>query len=174
VASVAGSEGFRDAVAPPGSPYLYAVGEQPDAVVVFDLTAVEDDAYKDAITTAAVGSMPLPHWASAEDKGVTTGTRIAGAGMAIRDNVLFVTHFSDNALFAFDLDRGVFGEQIGRVDAIGENPHTVSITPDGRFALVANYLGGVDEGLTSGTLAVIDVDPDSPTYLEVLTWVTNN
>ena len=48
------------------------------------------------------------------------------------------------------------------------------LSPDGRYAVVANFAGEVSPtNLAESTLAIIDVDETSPTYLEVLTWVVN-
>ena len=69
--------------------------------------------------------------------------------------------------------RGAYGEQVAYLPYIGENPHVVRVSPDGRFAVVANFLGDVEEGVVSSTLTVIDADPDSATFGTVLTTLVN-
>jgi DNA-binding beta-propeller fold protein YncE len=57
---------------------------------------------------------------------------------------------------------------------MGENPFSVAISPDGRFAVAANYVGKpLENGSKSSTLVVIDMDRTSDTYLEPLTWISN-
>jgi DNA-binding beta-propeller fold protein YncE len=67
----------------------------------------------------------------------------------------------------------VNGTEVGYVSDIGENPHLVRISPDGKHAFVANYIGEIEENTTSSTLAIVDIDPNSESYLEVLTWLVN-
>ena len=56
---------------------------------------------------------------------------------------------------------------------VGENPHTAALSPDGRYAVIANYLGDVDGKEASSTLALLDLDPTSPDYLTVQHWIRN-
>ena len=79
----------------------------------------------------------------------------------------------DAVLTFYDLDLGAFGEPVAYLPYLGENPHVVRIAPDGRTAVVANYVGDVVEDLASSTLVIIDIDPTSDTYLEPLTWIGN-
>jgi hypothetical protein len=39
--------------------------------------------------------------------------------------------------------------------------------------VVANYVGDVVEDAVSSTLAIIDLDPASERYLEVVAWLAN-
>lgn len=152
---------------------LYATARTPDGLWVFDLDDVVDDDTKDDLYAAELAVLPLPDLG--EDAGQRTAAFIGGAGMALSDDgdTLFVTHFRDNSLFAFDLDRGPFGESIGYVPFLGENPHVVRVAPDGRTAVVANYVGDVRDRFATSTLVIVDIDPESPTYLEPLTWIGN-
>ena len=51
----------------------------------------------------------------------------------------------------------------------------MTLTPDARHLVVANLAGEVDNsGLAQSTVAIIDVDESSSTYLEVRTWLTND
>lgn len=173
-----GATGMRDILPVPGTDLLYATTRRPDGVVVLDASDVVDDSTKQVHEDAAVGTLPLR--TANYDAGVDSFTNAGlatGAGMAIRDRGgrrhLFVTHFRDNSLTIFDLDRGPTGEEVAYLPFIGENPHLVRISPDGRFAVVANYLGNVEDGAVSSTLAVVDADPDSPTFGTVLTTLVN-
>jgi len=50
----------------------------------------------------------------------------------------------------------------------------VAISPDQKYAVVANYVGEkLEAGATSSTLVVIDIDPASPRYLQPSTWIAN-
>jgi len=195
--STPAGRGFRDAVVPAGGHLLYATGRQPDQVAVFDLSNVVDDGRKDALVNAQVGSLPLqaqrtPTSSSTsvgingqvttsnqreEDNGEANSPYVdAGAmGMALTPDqrTLLVTHFRENALIAFDLSRGAWGEDVRQITDIGENPHKVVTSPDGRYAVVANYVGEINDGITSATLAIVDTDPASPTYLTVVGHMVN-
>jgi hypothetical protein len=59
------------------------------------------------------------------------------------------------------------------VPYLGENPYTLRLDPTGRYAVVANYTGEVVDHTVHSSLAVVDVDPTSPTFLSVLTWLVN-
>jgi DNA-binding beta-propeller fold protein YncE len=65
---------------------------------------------------------------------------------------------------------------------VGENPAAIVLSPDGKRAVVANHAGELlrvrddrrsGNTLASATLAVVDIDPSSPSYLSVLTWIKN-
>ena len=178
VESTIGSRGFRDAIALPGTNRLYAAGQRPDALVVFDLTPVEDNAEKEVYTELALGSLPLqPSTGQNSDAGEETGVpeRFGGAQLAFTDtNQLLVTQFLDNSLSVFDMSGGGLGTETRYLPAIGESPYAIAISPDGKYAVVANYVGKtLENGARSSTLAVIDIDRESPTYLEPLTWISN-
>jgi len=183
VGQTAYSSGFRDVVAVPGTDRMYASGHVPDAVTVFDLSGLVDDAHKDIIRDAAIASLPLLRVAGRtpsrpyqdEDAGADTLARFNGAGMTLsaESDLLYVTSFRENSLVVFDLELGPWGEEVRRITDLGENPHLVRLTPDGRYAVVANYLGDVEEGMVHSTLAVVDVDPASDTFLDVVTWIKN-
>ena len=172
--------GFRDVLPRPGTDLLYATARYPDTVEVIDLSNVVDDDQAQYLRSQTLGDLPLPTLTDGGgyqtgDAGVESVARIAGAGMALTpdERTLLVTHFRGNGLAAFDLELGAWGEEVAWIPDLGENPHDVTLTPDGRYAIVANYLGQVEDDLVSSTLAVVDIDPDSPTYLEVVTWLVN-
>lgn len=180
VTTTTGPRGFRDVEIVPGTDLLYATSWGPDALVVVDLSVLEDDDLKQAYTTSAVAALPLAR--GAEDAGVPSyvglggADQLSGADMALSGDgrTLFVPNYLDNSVEVFDLGLGAYGQEIHRIRYIGEAPHLIRFSPDGRFAVVANYVGEIDEGVAQSTLAVIDTDPASPTYLEVLTWLTND
>ncbi len=177
------SSGFRDVLPIPGTDLLYASGQDPDSVVVFDLSRLEGHRGKTVIRDAAVAALPLLRIPSdgperplqEEDAGAPTREPISGAGMAVSPDgrTLLVAQFRENAVLAFDLSLGAYGEEVRRIADVGENPHRIELSPDGRYAVVANYLGDVRDNVPSSTLAVIDLDRDSPTFLEVVTWLRN-
>jgi DNA-binding beta-propeller fold protein YncE len=178
VRTLNGATAFRDLVPLAGTDRLYGTTRRPDGIAVIDASEVLDDSVKQVHENAAIGALPLR--STSYDAGADSFNNpglATGAGIAIRDRGgrrhLFVTHFRDNSVTVFDLDRGTFGEEVAYLPFIGENPHVVRISPDGRFAVVANFLGEVDEGLVSSTLTVIDADPDSPTFATVLTTLVN-
>jgi DNA-binding beta-propeller fold protein YncE len=179
--TVAGPLGFRDLAPIPGTDLVVATTYGPDALLVLDMSEVVDDDLKQAITTTAVAALPITR--NSEDAGVASdpganGTSLQfGAGdmaLAADGHTLLIPHFMDNSVSVFDLSLGEAGEEIAHLDYIGENPHLVRFSPDGRHAVVANYAGEVsDEGAVSSTLAILDTDPASASYLEVLTWIAN-
>ena len=74
---------------------------------------------------------------------------------------------------AFDLTLGPAGTLVAESRDLGENPYALSVSPDGRWLAVGNYVGEVDERTTSSTLSLLDADPASPTFLQVVTTVGN-
>jgi hypothetical protein len=72
-----------------------------------------------------------------------------------------------------DLNLGVWGEEIRYHQDIGENPSVVRTSPDGTFAVVANYLGAVSGNTVGSSIVLLDLDPLSPTWLEITTRIDN-
>ncbi len=168
--------GFRQLMADPRADRLLGLQDDPEALVVFDMSAVEDDAFPNLINDTAVGHLPLRR-GSARDEGVFTLTDVGPSAMVLHPDQrrLFVANYNGNSVSVFDLDIGAWGQQIGEVSLVGEGPAGMTLTPDGNHLVVANLAGEVDnDGLAQSTLAIIDVDETSPYYLEVRTWVTNN
>ena len=99
-----------------------------------------------------------------------------GAGMAMTrsSDRLFVTHSRGNRVLVFDLELGAYGEEIRAIEAVGEYPYAIVLSPDERYAVVANYVGEMTEDIgASSSLSVIDIDSTSPTYLQVVARITN-
>ncbi len=166
------SAGFRGAALAPDGPLLYVTMREPDGVLVLDTSRLVDDATKTTSDELAVAVLPLPDLD--DDAGVPTFASIGGSGLAhAGESLLLVAHFRGNGLSVFDLSLGAWGEEIAWLPNIGETPHLVRVSPDGRWAVVANYLGDVNEEAVSSTLAIVDLDPESERYLEVVTWLAN-
>lgn len=167
--------GFRDVVGTDQSDLLYATARIPDAVAVLDGSLLVDNSEKEAIEDVLIGVLPMR--TSTEDVGAVGTTQISGGVMALREiggrRHLFVPHFRDNSVSVFDLDRGDFGELVGYIPNIGENPHVARLSPDGRHVAIANFLGEVEDGFVSSTITILDADPDSPTFLDVVTTLVN-
>ncbi len=172
--TASGGVGFRGMVASSDGTKLYALNDSPEGVFVFDISSIEDDGWGDVVYDAQVGWLPASR-GSERDQGAATVVSAGPTGIALMPDgqTLLVTNFNDNSLGVYDLRMGAYGQLVGEVSFFGENPHTVIVTPDGRHAVVACYAGEVDENNIASTLAVIDVDPDSETWLEVLTWIVN-
>jgi len=170
-----GSSGFRDVLPLPGTGLLYATGRNPDALLVLDGDPVTDDSQKQLHEDLLLAALPLR--TSRDDAGIAGEATLSGGVMALREQDgrrhLFVPHFRDNAVYVFDLDRGAYGEQVGYIPFVGENPHLIRMSPDGRYAVVANFLGQVDDGLVSSTITILDADPDSPTFLDIVATLVN-
>jgi DNA-binding beta-propeller fold protein YncE len=165
--------GFRDVVIAAQRGLAYVSATDPDSLVVFDLSLIEDNDTKELIVDAAVGSLPMAD--AARDRGEDTSTDIGAAGMALSsdETLLLATHFRDNSVVAFDLTLDAYGASVVRIGDVGENPHVVRFTPDGNHAVVGLYTGEVIDGTAFSTLAIIDTNPSSPRYLEVVTWISN-
>ena len=168
--------GFRQIIADPRADRLLCLQDDPEAVIVLDISNIEDNAFAELQSDTAVGHLPLRR-GSARDEGVFTLTDIGPSNMVIHPDQrrLFVANYNGNSVSVFDLELGTWGQQVGEVGVVGEGPAGMTLTPDGNHLVVANLAGEVDQvGLAQSTLAIIDVDETSPSYLEVRSWVTNN
>jgi DNA-binding beta-propeller fold protein YncE len=166
--------GYRDIALAQSRGLLYLSGRSPDAIVAVELEALVDNDLKELVTSAAVGALPAPDLN--RDRGVDTSAAVGSSGMALSqdERYLWVTHYRDNSVTVYDLTIGAYGEAIQNIPFVGENPHVVRMSPDGKIAVVANYTGEVtEEGMASSSLTLIDADPASPTFLDVLTRVVN-
>jgi DNA-binding beta-propeller fold protein YncE len=166
--------GFRDLTLSRTRGLLYVSQRVPDALVVIDPAAIVDDGVKQLVFTGAVAVVPMQ--SAGEDAGATSNALIGGDGLALTadESQLLVAHFRGNALSVFDLDVGSWATETTFLQNIGENPHQVVIAPSGRYAVIANYVGEVDDDVVSSNLAIVDLDPASETYLEIVTWLVNH
>jgi hypothetical protein len=171
--TVTTSVGVQDIVYDPTTSRLYLAAKDPGSVWVVDTTDVVDDNVKEITYNLPSGLIPM-HDVN-DDAGETTFAIIGPSGLALVPNqgLLLVTHFKDNALSVIDLNLGVWGEEIRYHQDIGENPSVVRTSPDGTFAVVANYLGAVSGNTVGSSIVLLDLDPLSPTWLEITTRIDN-
>lgn len=172
----AGATGFRGMVAPLGSRNLYALNGDPESVMIFDMTEITDDDRSDIHPAAVTGFLVSPRAGSylgGDDAGAPTTASIGPSQAVIQGDYLYVANFSANSVGVYDLRMGAYGSLIREVELVGENPHTLSLSPDGRFLAVANYVGELDGLHVNSTLTVLDADPNSATWLEPLARIVN-
>jgi len=169
-----GGTGFRGMTLSADGTQLYALNDSPESVFIFDLESLADDATEEVIRGAQVGYLPAPRGAD-RDMGASNVSSVGPSGLALLPDghTLLVTNFNQNSVGVYDLRMGAYGQMIGEIEFLGENPHSVKVAPDGRHAVVGVYAGEVDDRTINSTLAVIDVDESSDTWLEVLTWIAN-
>ncbi|MEC8422753.1 MAG: hypothetical protein VX000_03185, partial [Myxococcota bacterium] len=161
----AGAQGFRQLVTLPGSDIAYAVNDQPEGIWTLDLSGLEDRAFGHLVIDTAVGWLPAPRGIE-RDQGPNSQSSVGPAQMVAHPDGrrLFLTNFNANSLTVYDLDLGPHGQLVAEVPLLGESPYGLTLTPDGRHAVVANFAGEVRRsGLAESTLAIIDVDEESPT-----------
>ncbi len=172
VETTTGQVGIQDMVlAPDGK--LYLATREPDAIVVVDTSDLIDDDKKDFFTTRALGAIPVHDLT--DDAGDRTFAPVGAAGMALvpGQDLLLMTHFRDNSLSFCDLAGGEVGEEVRYLPDIGENPSMVRVSPDGSYAVISNYLGTVTGDVAGSSLVIVDLRPESPTYLEITRRVVN-
>ena len=170
-----GAAGFTSAALVPDRDLLALTMRIPEALVLVDLSALEDNGQKESLTTAALTFLPMPPSNDFNDRGADNNAQIGGAGMALAPDgrTLLVTHFNGNGVSVFDLALGAWGTEVAWIQDVGEAPFAIRVSPDGRYAVVANYIGEVDGDTASGVLTVLDIDPTSDRYLEVAAWLVN-
>ncbi|RME25427.1 MAG: hypothetical protein D6798_09010 [Deltaproteobacteria bacterium] len=173
--NASGAAGFRQVLPVPGSDRLLAINDSPDAVWEVDISDLEDRAFGEVLYDDTIGWVTAPR-GSQRDEGVDTQGSVGVGRILLHPDGrrLFVTNFNANSIGVVDLDLGPYGTLTDEVMLVGENPFAMALSPDDRFLVFGNYNGEVSEdGVAESTLGVLDVDEDSPTYLEVLTWITN-
>jgi DNA-binding beta-propeller fold protein YncE len=165
--------GFRDAIISRSRSLLYLTQRSPDALVAIELDLLSDDDSKAPTDAVVAGVLPLP--SALEDAGADSSAIYGGGDMAMTadERYLLVPHFRQNGVSVFDLDDGAIGSELAWIPNVGENPTEVVISPDQRWAVVANYVGEVVDNQAKSSLAVIDLDPSSETWLEVVAWLVN-
>ena len=170
---LSGGYGFRDLVISPERGLAYVSTNEPDGLVVVDLSRIVDNDTKEVIEDAAIGNIALPD--ANRDRGQNTTADVGAAGLALSqdENLLLAAHFRDNSVVAVDLTMGAYGEVVRRIAEVGENPHVVRFAPDGTYAAIGLYSGDVVDNVSSSTIAILNTDPESPDYLEVMTWLAN-
>lgn len=171
--STGSDSGVRDILVNREEGTLYALMDEPEAVMVLRVDDVEDDADTDVLRDRLKGLLPLPR-SFERDRGVNTQSAVGPGQMAMHPDGrhLFVTNFNANSVSVYDLSLGPLGTLVGEVENVGENPYAIVVSPDGTRAFVGNYSGEVEEYVSS-TILVLDSDPASPTFLDPITWVVN-
>lgn len=170
--SVNSAFGLREGVLAPDGRLFVAAG-RPDEVLALDLSAITDDATKELVRLSALGTLPMRDADS--DAGPATGTVIGPIGLDLSPDgrTLVVSHWRDDSVWVYDIGRGAPGTLLRRIPRATQNPNTVRISPDGRFAVVAGFVGDAVEGLPNSELLIVDLQPDSPTYLQIRNVVGN-
>jgi predicted GH43/DUF377 family glycosyl hydrolase len=170
-----GSEsGVRDMIYDVDGDRLWAVMDAPEAVYTLDVSAIADDDAVDVVRDVITGMLALPRGVE-RDEGVQTQASVGPGNILFSADgtILFITNFNDNSISAYDLTIGPMGTLVRQTDAIGENPFAMALTGDGAHLVVANFSGEVETAGTNPTLAILDADPTSDTFLDVLQWVGN-
>ncbi len=170
--TTSGATGFRGMLVPEGSSWLYAVNDSPESVMILDLSVVEDDDLSDVYRDVVVGYLPTPNAGSA-DAGSDTLASVGPSQLVEHLDWLFVANFNANTVGVYDQRLGNYGSLMHEIEGLGENPHALSVSPDGSLMAVANYTGDVGDGFAESSISLVDVDPDSPTWLQVVARVAN-
>jgi len=166
---------------------LYLATSRPEAITLIDLTLIEDNAVKEMVNGAGIGVLPIQAAAdyrnrntltnvdplAVDDAGVASLGAVGPSALAISDDYLIVPHLNANSITVYDKTLGAFGERVAHITDVGEGPTDITISPDGKYAVIANYNGTVVGNRVGSSLVVLDIDPDSPTYLEIATWIVN-
>ncbi len=172
--STGGSAGPRAAVVDNEHGWLWTVSDTPSSLIAFDLSMLVDDEDIELVHDSIVSMLPLPI-GNTRDEGVNTQADVGPGQLAMHPDGhhLFVTNFNDNSVSCYDLSVGTAGTLVGEATEVGENPYAIALTPDGTRGLVGNYSGEVEGTATHSTLFVLDTDPESPTFMQPLTWLVN-
>jgi DNA-binding beta-propeller fold protein YncE len=166
--------GVRGLLVDPVRGWLWGTSDEPEALYAIDTSGIVDDDGVDIVREPSLTMLPLPR-SGGRDEGVRTQALVGPAALAMHPDGrhLLVSNFNNNSVSAFDLTLGAAGTLVAESRDLGENPYALSVSPDGRWLAVGNYLGEVDDRTTSSTLSVLDADPSSPTFLQVVTTVGN-
>jgi predicted GH43/DUF377 family glycosyl hydrolase len=166
--------GARGLLFDPVHDWLWFLNDSPESAMAVDLTLLEDDADVESTRNAIVAMVPLPR-AGESDEGADTQATIGPGELALHPDGthVFVTNFNANSVSAYDLSLGAPATLVAEATGIGENPYAVRVSPDGRYVVVANYSGEVEQAKVGSTLVVLDGDAASPTFLQPLAWIGN-
>ncbi len=172
--------GARSSLFSPSGDRLYMTTADPDAVLVFDPSAIPDASAARVLREGVLlGEIPLER-GSVEDKGASSAGDVGPIGLAMSSDgrYLWVANANANNVYTIDLALGTVGEVVQVARDVGEMPVAIALSPDERYLVVANYLGEVEERgdrekAVHSTLAVVDADPLSPTFGQLLARVKN-
>ncbi|MBA2319606.1 MAG: hypothetical protein H0V89_00510, partial [Deltaproteobacteria bacterium] len=171
--SETGTLGFRGGVVSLERDRAYFNGRSPDQIFVVDLAVIEDDDLKQVIELAPLGTLPVRTLAVNEGSPTLSLVGANNGALSLDERTLFVPEYRSNLVDVYDLDVGPLGTLVNEIPYVGENPHVIRISPDGKYAVIANYTGEIIDEASFSTLAVLDIDPESPTAMEVVTWIGN-
>jgi predicted GH43/DUF377 family glycosyl hydrolase/DNA-binding beta-propeller fold protein YncE len=166
--------GFRQIVSVPDRDEIYAIVDAPETIATLDISMVIDDEYPDVINDVFRGWLVAPRGGE-RDEGETSQSSVGPGQMVAHSDGrhVFLSNFNRNSVTRYDLTLGPYGTLVGETPLVGENPYAMTLSPDERFLVVANYTGEINGVEVSSTIAVLDADPASPTYMEVRTWIAN-
>jgi hypothetical protein len=152
---------------------LYLAVREPDSIYVVDTSGIVDDDRAEISDFEVLGALPMHDLT--DDAGQPTEALISTSALAWvpGQNLLIATHFRDNSVSVFDLRRGAWGEEVAYIPNVGENPSTIEVSPDGAYAAIGCYLGEVTDEATNSSIALLDLRPASPTWLQVTTRIVN-
>ncbi len=149
----------------------------PEAVLVLDISSIEDDSEPQVYDDLVVG---VAATARGVEEDVGNPTIISGGPtnlvLSPDESLAYVAHYNDNSVHVYRLDAGRDPVLIQVVEGMGDEPFDVALSPDGRHLFVANYVGeleGPKQSVVHSTVTVVDVDPASPTYHQIVTTLRN-
>lgn len=171
--SAASENGFRQVWYDAERDWLWALASIPESLSAFDLSRLEDNDEREALSTAVVASLTLPN--RDRDEGVPTEANLGPGRVLFHPDgrYAFVSNFNDNSVAVYDFALGAPATLVALVDDLGENPYAMAIDPSGTRLWVANLTGEVRGEAAAATLVAIDVDPASPDFLTPIGWVVN-
>ncbi len=169
----AGAIGFRALALTEDRSALLALNDNPESVMILDLDRLVDDDGADLLYEAVTGVLPAPR-AGEADAGLDTRASVGPARMVQVGDLLYVANFNANTIGVYDLRMGVDGALVDEIPLVdGENPYAMAVSPDGRLLAVAARAGQPLGQTVSSTILLVDVDPNSPTWNQVVGWVSN-
>jgi len=166
--------GFRQVISVPGKDFIYGLVDSPASVVTIDMRDVIDDEYGDYIRDPATGFLAAPRGAE-RDQGAVSMSSVGPGQMLLHPDGrrLFVSNFNRNSITIYDLSMGPYGMMTSDTPNVGENPYSMVFSPDGNTLVFGNYTGEIDDNLTHSSIGLLDINEDSSSYTEVLTWLVN-
>lgn len=176
------ARGTRSMLFSPSGKRLYATTKVPDSVLVMDMTRVDDSdngrLLKDGVVLGSIELEP----GSADDQGDHTSGDLGPIGLAMSRNgrYLWAANANGNSVYTIDLTLGPVGEVVEVARDVGEVPVALALSPDEKYLMIANYVGEVEYtdvdqgmGVPHAFIAVLDADPTSPTFGQVVAQLKN-
>ena len=129
---------------------------------------------------ALLGAIEMPA-GLIDDEGALTSSDVGPIGFAIRQDgrYMWVAAANANSVVTIDLARkNGLGEVSAITRDVGELPSALVLSPDERYLFVSNYIGEIDvqedkRQVVHSTIAVLDADPDSPTFGRLIARIKN-